>query len=175
MQISEGEGQSILDTALFITRNGGASIVNFSMNEDDVRHIMQIPWVATASDGSAKLPGSDRPHPRSYGTFARKIGHYSVKERVLSEAAAIRSAAGLPAKILGMTDRGTLKSGFVADIAVYDPKKFIDKATFDDPHQFCVGIRHVFVNGQTAVYNGQPTGARPGKTAQAEVTIVARL
>jgi N-acyl-D-amino-acid deacylase len=161
--IAKSEKKEPLDLALHISRNGGAAIVNFSMSEDDVRHIMQIPWVATASDGSAKIPGADKPHPRSYGTFARKIGHYAIREKVLSLSMAIRSSSGLPADILGMTDRGYIRKGAFADIVVINPKTVIDKATFTEPHQYCEGIQFVFVNGKAAVYNATPTGERAGR------------
>ncbi|MCH7687968.1 MAG: D-aminoacylase [Planctomycetes bacterium] len=163
VQISTAEKITPLQLAEQISRNGGAAIVNFSMNEDDVRHIMQIAWVATASDGGAKIPGPDRPHPRSYGTFSRKIGHYSLREKVLPLEQAIRSGSGLPADILGLKDRGYLKKGMFADILVFDPQEFIDTATFDNPHQYSLGAKYVFVNGQPAVFNGHPTGALAGK------------
>ena len=162
-QIAKMEKKDALDLAIEISRNGGASIVNFSMSEDDVRHIMQIPWVATASDGRAYLPSAERPHPRSYGTFARKLGHYSIREEVLPLTQAVRSASGLPADILGMKDRGYLKTGMLADVTVFDPKKLIDAATFDAPHQYSQGVQYVFVNGQPAVFRGSPTGALAGK------------
>src|SRR5690606_20863281 len=81
VQIAEAQKSTPLDIALQITRNGGAAIVNFGMSESDVRHVMQIPWVATASDGRAYLPGPDRPHPRNYGTFPRKLGLYARDEQ----------------------------------------------------------------------------------------------
>lgn len=169
VEIAEGEKAAPLDIALAITRNGGAQIVNFSMSEDDVRHIMQRPWVATASDGRAYLPGADRPHPRNYGTFSRKIGFYSIRENVVPLAQAIRSSTSLPAEILGMTDRGTLREGTYADVVVFDAEKFIDQATFDDPHQYSAGLAYVFVNGTPAVFQGTPTGALAGKALRRQV------
>jgi N-acyl-D-amino-acid deacylase len=160
--VAKSENKPVFDVAMQICRGGGAGIVNFSMSEDDVRHVMRIPWVATASDGTAKLPNATKPHPRNYGTFARKIGHYAIREKVLPLEQAIRSSSGLPADILGLKDRGTLKTGLYADVVVFDPRRFIDKATFADPHQYCAGLRHVFVNGRAAVYNGIPTGERAG-------------
>ena len=162
-QIAKDEGKTSLEIALEITHNGGAAIVNFSMSEEDVRHIMQVPWVATASDGRAYLPGADKPHPRSYGTFARKLGHYSIREKVLKLSHAIRSSSGLPADILGMKDRGYLKAGLIADVVAFDPEKLKDMATFSDPHQLSVGIQYLYVNGQPAVYRGRPTGNLAGK------------
>ena len=162
-QIAAEEKTTPLEIALQITRSGGASIVNFSMSEDDVRHIMQVSWVATASDGSSYTPNANKPHPRSYGTFPRKIGYYALRENVLPLEQAIRSSSGLPADILGMTDRGYIKPEACADLVVFDPEEFIDTATFDDPHQYARGARYVFVNGTPAVYNGTPTGALAGR------------
>lgn len=162
-QISQKEKRDALEIALEIFRGGGASIVNFSMSEDDVRHIVAIDWVATASDGRAYLPGADKPHPRNYGTFARKIGHYSLREEVLSIEDAIRSATGLPADIMGINDRGYLRKKMSADIAVFDPQEFRDAATFAEPHQYCQGLRYVFVNGSPALVQGIPTGTLAGR------------
>lgn len=167
--IAESERTSPLDAAIQISRNGGASIVNFSMNEEDVRFVMQLPWVATASDGRAAIPGPDRPHPRFYGTFPRKIGYYAVRETVLPVSQAIYSATGLPAEILKIPDRGTLRTGAFADVVVFDPKTFIDAATFENPHQYAQGIRYVFVNGQPAVFEGTPTGALAGRALKHQI------
>lgn len=162
-EISEMEKRETADIVLEICRNGGAAAVSFGMHEDDVRFAMQIPWVATASDGRAYLPGADRPHPRSYGTFPRKIGNYAIQQDVLPVAAAIRSATGLPADILGWTDRGYLKPGAIADVTVFNPQEFRDQATYDDPHRYAAGVKYVFINGSLAVYQGQPTGALAGR------------
>jgi N-acyl-D-aspartate/D-glutamate deacylase len=162
-QIAEQEKKSPLDIALEIIRGGGAAIVNFSMDEDDVRFVMRVPWVATASDGRAYLPGPDRPHPRSYGTFPRKLGYYAIKQGNLPLAQAIRSASGLPADILGMKDRGYIRVDQVADVTVFDPQELIDAASFDDPHQYSLGVRYVLVNGRLAVYRGTATGALAGR------------
>lgn len=161
--IARAEKRSPLEVAEMITRNGGASIVNFSMNEEDVRHIMQIPWVATASDGRAYVPNATQPHPRNYGTFPRKIGVYALQAETLSLAQAIRSASGLPADILDLPDRGYLREGAFADLVVFDPQQIRDRATFDQPHQYCEGIAYVFVNGSPAVADGMPTGALAGR------------
>lgn len=167
-EIAAKEQKSPLDVALEIVRNGGASIVNFSMSEDDVRHIMQIPWVATASDGRAYLPGADRPHPRNYGTFPRKIGYYALQEMVLPVEQAVRSSSGLPADILGLKDRGYVKTSYFADVVVFDPEEFRDRATFPAPHQYSAGVRYVFVNGSPAVVDGYPTGALSGRALRHE-------
>ncbi|WP_077026393.1 N-acyl-D-amino-acid deacylase family protein [Fuerstiella marisgermanici] len=166
--IAKAEDRPAVDIALEIFRGGDASIVNFSMNEDDVRHIMAIDWVATASDGRAYLPGADRPHPRNYGTFPRKLGHYALQEEVLSLEVAVRSMTGLPAEILRMRDRGLIKEDLMADITVFDPKRLKDEATFDDPHRYSSGIRYVFVNGVPAISAGSFTGALAGKALRFE-------
>lgn len=162
-EIAELENRTTLEIALEIIRGGGAAIVNFSMDEEDVRFVMRVPWVATASDGRAYQPGADRPHPRNYGTFPRKIGYYGYKQGNLPPAQAIRSATGLPADILQMKDRGYIKVGQVADVAVFDAEELIDAATFDDPHQYSKGVQYVLVNGVLTVYRGTATGALAGK------------
>jgi len=140
---------------LEIERNGGAQVVNFGMSEEDVRVYMRQPWVATASDGSTHRPGNSVPHPRSYGTFPRKIGHYAIEEKLVPVELAVRSATGLPADILRLTDRGYLKAGAFADVVVLDPATYRDTATFDRPHQYATGVRWVFVNGRPIIADGR--------------------
>jgi N-acyl-D-aspartate/D-glutamate deacylase len=149
------EKKTPLDIVLDIERHGGASVVIFSMSEEDVRYIMKQPFVATASDGTSQVPGETVPHPRSYGCFPRKIGRYAIQEKLLPVEQAIRSASGLPADILKLTDRGYLKKGYYADVVVFDPKTYRDKATFDKPHQYATGVRYVFVNGKLVVEDGK--------------------
>lgn len=163
MALATAERREPIDVVVEMLKSGGASIVNFGMNEDDVRYVMQLSWVATASDGSSRIPGFDQPHPRSFGTFPRKIGRYAIEEKVIPLEAAVHSATSLPAEILGLSSRGRLTSGSVADIAVFDPRKFRDEATYDDPYHYPVGIRYVLVAGELAVYEGTPTGALAGK------------
>ncbi|WP_437193435.1 N-acyl-D-amino-acid deacylase family protein [Planctomicrobium sp. SH527] len=172
-QIAELEKISSLELAESIMRQGGASIVNFAMSEEDVRSAMACDWVATASDGSVHLPGANRPHPRSYGTFPRKIGYYSIREQVLPLEQAIRSSSGLPADILGLTDRGYLRIGQAADIVIFSPKELIDQATFEKPFQYSSGIHYVFVNGTPAIYDRVPTGAQAGKVLRKPVSVPA--
>jgi len=162
-EIAESAQMTPVEVVLDITRKGGASAVSFGMNEDDVRFGMSLPWVATASDGRAFVPNADRPHPRSFGTFPRKIGYYALHLKTIPVEQAIRSASGLPADILKLTDRGYLKAGLAADVVVFDPKEFRDTATYDDPQQYATGIRYVFVAGQPAVDRGIPTGALAGR------------
>ncbi len=162
--IALAEKTTPLEIVLEIERHGGAAIVNFGMSEEDVRYIMKQPFVATASDGSSQLFGSNTvPHPRSYGCFARKIGHYSLAEGVLPVEKALRSASGLPADILKLKDRGYLRPGCYADVVVFDPAAYRDVATYDRPHQYAAGVRYLFVNGKAAIEEGKYTEALAGK------------
>ncbi|HSQ54430.1 MAG TPA: D-aminoacylase [Gemmata sp.] len=160
--IAESESKEPIEIVMEIERNGGAQIVNFGMSEDDVRIYMRQSWVATASDGGVQTPGPTVPHPRNYGTFPRKIGFYSIQEKILPREAAIRSATGLPADILQLKDRGYLKPGYFADLVVFDPATFRDTATFDKPHQYATGVKWVLVNGNVAVKDGQYQAATLG-------------
>ncbi len=158
--------QDPTDLIVDIQRNGGCSAVAFSMCDEDVEYVMAKPYVATASDGSSKVKGPTRPHPRSYGTFPRKIGHYAIGRKVIGLGLAIRSSSGLPADILGLEDRGYLRKGAFADVVVFDPKRFRDKATFVDPHQHSEGCVWVFVNGVAAIKDGKTTGSMSGRVVR---------
>lgn len=168
--IAAEEKRPVLDIVLEIERHGGAQIVNFGMSEEDVRLIMKQPFVATASDGSAQVPSSTVPHPRSYGCFPRKIGRYAIEEKVISLEHALRSASGLPADILKLPERGYLKAGYYADVVVFDPKTFRDQATYDKPHQYATGVRYLFVNGKAAIDEGKYTGVLAGKVLRHKST-----
>ncbi len=162
--IAKLEGKPAVEIVLEIERNGGAGVVKFGMSEEDVRLIMKQPWVATASDGSSQVPTPDTvPHPRSYGCFPRKIGHYALVEKVLPLEQALRSASGLPADILKLPERGYLKAGWYADVVVFDPETFRDTATYDKPHQYAPGVKYLFVNGKLAIAEGKYTDALAGK------------
>jgi N-acyl-D-aspartate/D-glutamate deacylase len=141
---------------------GRVQAVAFSMSIADVEFVMKKRFVATASDGSTQQKSATRPHPRSYGTFPRKIGHYAIEKGVLPVAQAIYSSSGLPAEILGLTDRGYLRVGVYADVVVFDPASFRDRATFADPHQFSTGVVALLVNGQLAIDDSKPTHALAG-------------
>lgn len=161
--IARDHNLSVLDLVFNIESAGGASIVNYGMSEEDVRYYMKQPWVATASDGSGKTPGGTVPHPRSYGCFARKIGHYALAEKAVPLEQALRSCNGLPADILNLPERGYLKPGYFADLVVFDPTSFHDTATYEKPHQYAQGARYVLVNGQLAVDDGDFKGKLAGK------------
>ena len=133
--------------------NGGASCVFFAMDKEDVENIMKHPQTMIASDGRLVRPGDGHPHPRWYGTFPRILGHYVREKKTLSLSEAIYKMTLLPAKTIGLTNRGILKEGMKADITIFDSKTIIDKATFKNPHQYSEGIFYVIVNGKFAIYN----------------------
>jgi len=143
--------------------NGGASMVFHVMDEQDVQRIMRHPWTAIASDGSISEPGPTVPHPRNYGTFPRVLGRYVRELKVLTLPEAVRKMTSLPAARMGLTDRGKIAVGMMADLVVFDPRTVADRATFTQPHQYPVGIPHVVVNGQVEVENGAMTSARAGR------------
>ena len=143
-------------------------VVAHNRVEGDVRFFLGHPLAMIGSDGSSVSPtgvyASDRPHPRFYGTYPRVLGRY-VREQpaVLSIEEAVYKMTGFPASRLSLRDRGTVAEGRVADLVVFDPDTVIDRATFDDPHQYPVGMPHVLVNGTPVISDGLHTGARPGR------------
>lgn len=146
-----------------ILKGGGATAVYHAIGPEDVDRIMQHPATAIGSDGPVGIFGEGAPHPRQYGTFARVLGHYVRERGIISLEVAVRKMSSQTARRLGIQDRGMLTEGYYADIAVFDADEIIDKATFEDPHQFAVGMKFVLVNGQVVVADGQHTGRRPGK------------
>ncbi|MEM7417182.1 MAG: D-aminoacylase [Gemmatimonadota bacterium] len=144
-------------------RRGGGRLRGFSMSESDVENYAAQPWVATASDGGIAMPGDGSVHPRFYGTFPRKIRHYAQTVGALSVEAAIRSQTSLPARIMGLDDRGEVRVGYWADLVVFDMEGIRDEATFFEPHQHATGIDHVLVNGQFVVEDGEISYSLPGR------------
>ena len=162
-EVAEERGADPIDTAADLIRGGGVSIVSFNMHDDDVETLMRQPWTMTSSDGGLVPLDEGVPHPRSYGAFARKIRLYVNEKGTVGLEDAIRSMTSLPASVFGMTDRGVLRAGAVADVVVFDPARVRDVATYTDPHRYSEGMVHVFVNGVAAVRNGAFTGERPGR------------
>lgn len=148
---------------------GWISAAHFAMSEADVERILSDPRVMIGSDSVAMNPLAEtsqahRPHPRSYGTFARIFERYVREKGVLSLPEAIRRMTRLPAQRLGWSDRGRVAVGAVADLVVLDPAVLTETATFIAPHSLAVGIESVLVAGQLAWHHGQPTGTRAGRT-----------
>jgi N-acyl-D-amino-acid deacylase len=157
-----------VETAIWIQLNGlnragGARMRGFSLSEIDIEHIMQQEFTATCSDAGTVALGDGIPHPRFYGTFPRKIRRYVFERRIISLPFAIRSMTSLPAQIIGLRDRGLLRESYWADVAIFDPKKIVDRATYVNPHQYAEGIPYVLVNGELVVDEGKLTGKLPGK------------
>lgn len=146
-----------------VEAGGGASGVFFGMNEDDIKTFMQLPGTMFAADGSCRDFGKDIPHPRSYGNNARVLGRYVREMKAITLEDAIRKMTSLPASSFRLKDRGLLKPGMAADIVVFDPDKVEDKSTYDDPHHYAVGFRHVVVNGAPVILDTKSTGKRPGQ------------
>jgi N-acyl-D-amino-acid deacylase len=141
--------------------------VYFLMSEENVKKEMAKPWISFGSDEASQAPEGpflhSNPHPRAYGNFARVLGKYVRDDRVISLGEAIRRLSALPATNLGLDHRGFIKEGMFADVVVFDPATIADRATFDMPHQYAVGMKHVFVNGKQVLKDGEHTGEKPGR------------
>ncbi|PYQ49793.1 MAG: aminoacylase, partial [Acidobacteria bacterium] len=142
-------------------------VVFFLMSEDNVRKQLRLPWVSFGSDAASMAPEGvflkSSTHPRAYGNFARWLGRYVRDEKLVPLPEAIRRLTSLPAANLGLEGRGTLAPGAFADVVAFDPAAIADRATFDRPHQYAVGVRHVLVNGVPVLRDGEHTGATPGR------------
>jgi N-acyl-D-amino-acid deacylase len=151
------------ETILEMVEKGGAQMVFFSMNEDDLRRIMQYPFNMFASDAGISRFGSGVPHPRGYGTNARVLSTYVRDLKVLSLEEAVRRMSSLPAQKFNLRDRGLIHEGMAADILIFDPAKVADKATFTVPHAYSEGFKYVIINGKVTADNGKHTGERNGQ------------
>lgn len=171
-EVAKTRGTSPEDTAMDLVVEDGSRVgtVYFLMSEENVRKQIAIPWVSLCSDGGAPAPEGvflkSNPHPRAYGNFARLLGKYVRDEKVISLEQAVRRLTSLPATNLKLDRRGALRPGFYADLAIFDPAKIQDHATFEKPHQLATGMVHVFVNGTQVLANGAHTGAKPGRVVR---------
>ena len=166
LTIARGKAPTIRNAAevtMWIVEQGGCQGIFHAMSERDLVRILRHPATMIGSDGSVPVFGEANPHPRSYGTFARVLGHYVREQKVLSLEEAIRKMSAFPAARLGFADRGVLRPGLRADIAVFDAATVRDTATFAKPHQYAQGFSLVIVNGQIVFENGAITAARPGR------------
>jgi len=140
------------------------------MAEDNVKKQIRLPWVSFGSDAASMAPEGvfvkTSTHPRSYGNFARLLGKYVRDERVVPLEEAIRKLTSLPAATLRVKDRGRLAPEYLADVVVFDPATIADKATYERPHQYAVGMRHVWVNGVRVLKDGEHTGSKPGRVVR---------
>jgi N-acyl-D-aspartate/D-glutamate deacylase len=166
-QIAKRRGdEDPADTCLALMADEGGTIpgVFHAMSEADVRAVMTRPWVAIASDGSAmNLEEEGVPHPRSFSTNPRVLGYYVRDQRVLTLEDAVRKMTTLPAQILGLRDRGQIREGFAADVAIFDPATVGETNSFEKPKSYPAGILYTIVNGVVVIDGGRHTGARPGR------------
>ena len=141
--------------------------VYFMISEDNIKKQLRQPWVSLGSDAASMAPEGaflrSSTHPRAYGNFARLLGKYVREEKVITLQEAVRRLSGLPATNLGLDHRGFLKPGMFADVVVFDPATIADRATYENPHQYSVGVKQVFVNGVQVLKDGEHTGAKPGR------------
>jgi N-acyl-D-aspartate/D-glutamate deacylase len=171
-EVAKLRGKSPAETAvdLIVEDHTRIGTVFFLMSEENVKLGLSQPWVSLGSDAEASAPEGvflkSSTHPRAYGTFARFLGRYVRDEKVATLADAIRRLTGLPAENLKLKDRGCLKVGCYADVAVFDPARIQDHATFAEPHQLASGVQHVLVNGVPVLKDGEHTGATPGRVVR---------
>ncbi|MBT8059821.1 MAG: amidohydrolase family protein, partial [Gammaproteobacteria bacterium] len=168
-EVAAMRGTSAEDTMidLVIEDDSRVATAYFMMSEENVRKKIAQPWMAFGSDAESLAPEGvflkSNPHPRAYGTFARLLGKYVRDEGVIPLPEAIRRLTSFPADNLGLPDRGRLRVGHYADIAIFDPATIRDHATFAEPHQYATGVHHVIVNGVPVLLDGEHTGATPGR------------
>ena len=171
-EVAAMRGKSPEETAMDLVVEDGSRVgtVYFLMSEDNVRKQIQLPWMSFGSDAASQSAEGvflkSGSHPRTYGNFARLLGRYVRDEKLISLEQAVYRLTTLPATNLGIADRGALKPGYYADVVIFDPATIADRATFEKPHQYAVGVRDVFVNGAAVLKDGEPTGTTPGRAVR---------
>ncbi|MFC5267240.1 amidohydrolase family protein [Kribbella qitaiheensis] len=167
-EVADSNGTEPVEMLLqLVEQEPALNSMYFMMDEDVLRTALRNPWVSVCSDGqsiAAEAPYVDTPtHPRTYGSFARILGKYVREESLLSLGEAVRRMTSLPAENLGLRDRGVIAPGKFADLVVFDPDTIGDRATYEQPHQYATGVKHVVVNGEPALADGIPTGLVAGR------------
>ena len=168
-EVAKMRGKDPIETIMDLVAEDESRIstVYFLMSEENVEKELARPWISFGSDEASQAPEGvflkSNPHPRAYGNFARVLGKYCRDQKTISLGEAIRRLSALPATNLELDRRGFIKEGMFADVVVFDPAKIADRATFQKPHQYAVGIKHVFVNGVQVLADGEHTGAKPGR------------
>jgi N-acyl-D-amino-acid deacylase len=168
-EVAKMRGKDPVETIMDLVLEDRSRVgtIYFLMNEENIKKQIGRPWVSFGSDAASMAPEGaflkSSTHPRAYGNFARLLGKYVREEKVITLQEAIRRLTGLPATNLGLDHRGFLKPGMFADVVIFDPATIADRATFENPHQYSVGVKHVFVNGAQVLKDGEHTGAKPGK------------
>jgi len=167
--VAEMRGKDPISTIMDLISEDESRIgtIYFEMSEENIKKELAKPWISFGSDEASQAPEGvflkSNPHPRAYGNFARVLGKYVRDEKVIPMTEAIRRLSGLPATNLGLDHRGFIKEGMFADVVLFDPATIADRATFEKPHQYAVGVKHVFVNGVQVLRDGEHTGAKPGR------------
>jgi N-acyl-D-amino-acid deacylase len=168
-EVAAARGRSPEDTVLdlVVEDESRVGVVFFLMSEENVRRQVRLPWVSFGSDAGSMAPEGvflkSSTHPRAYGNFARLLGRYVRQERLVPLEEAVRRLTSLPAENLGLDRRGRRVPGHFADVVVFDPDAIEDRATFEAPHRYAAGVRHVLVNGVPVLRDGEHTGALPGR------------
>jgi N-acyl-D-amino-acid deacylase len=168
-EVAKMRGKDPIETIMDLLLEDRSRIgtIYFLMSEDNIRKQIRQPWVSFGSDAASIATEGvflkSAAHPRAYGNFARLLGRYVRDEKVITLTEAVRRLTSLPAANLGLDHRGLLQPGMFADVVIFDPRTIADRATFANPHQYSVGVRNVFVNGQQVLKNGEHTGAKPGR------------
>jgi N-acyl-D-amino-acid deacylase len=171
-EVARLRGKSPVDTAMDLVIEDGSRVgtIYFLMSEENVRKEIALPWVSFDSDAGSIAPEGvflkSNPHPRTYGTFARLLGKYVRDEKIISMPEAIRRLTSLPAGNLKLDHRSWLKTGYYADVVVFDPARIQEHATYEKPHQYATGVVHVLVNGVPVIKDGEHTGAKPGQVVR---------
>ncbi len=171
-EVSKMRNKTPQETAMDLVIQDGSRVgtVYFLMSEENVRKQIALPYMSFGSDAGSQAPEGvflkSSTHPRAYGNFSRILGKYVRDEKIISLEEAIRKLSSQPASNLKIKNRGTLKMGYFADLAIFDPDKVQDHATFSEPQQFSTGMVHVFVNGVQVLENGEHTGALPGRVVR---------
>ena len=168
-EVAKRRGKDPIETIMDLIGEDESRIgtVYFLMSEENVKKELAKPWISFGSDEASQVPEGvflkSNPHPRAYGNFARVLGKYTRDEKVITLPEALRRLSALPATNLGLDHRGFIQDGMFADVVVFDPAIIADRATFEKPHQYAVGMKHVFVNGVQVLKDGEHTGAKPGR------------
>lgn len=168
-EVAATRGKDEIETMLdlILEARSRIQVVTFTMSEENIKKELRQPWVSFGSDASSMAAEGmfleSSTHPRAYGNFARVLGKYVRDEKIITLAEAVRRLSGFPAANLGLDHRGLLKAGYFADVVVFDPNTIADKATYENPHQYAVGMKQVFVNGVQVLKDGQHTGAKAGR------------
>jgi N-acyl-D-amino-acid deacylase len=161
-ELAKAAGATPEQHALDLLQKGEAGLVSFNMSERDIELLMRQPWTMTSTDGDLVPLGQGKPHPRAYGAFPRKLRLYVRERGTIDLPFAIRSMTSLPAQVFGLTDRGQIRPGAIADLVIFDPAKVHDAATYQEPHQLAEGMTHIVVNGVLVREDGKFTNALPG-------------